>query len=371
MQLVVTIALAILLFIAFTIGLNLGLHGVLSLREYHNHNDVAILESPVIHDNRFLNPDEVVQPPIFRSTVPSSHSQFETKILSERSLGSPSPEKNFSEKELFSAAAIVDALILQSSIAGAASDSARVQSLRNKYTHSKPRDGAISKYIDSGFKIPILLLTCNRPDLLQQTIHSLLMVRGIDKSKIVVSQDGTEPEVTSVIRENNLHLIHDVMRDGGNFYGGQKIAMHYGFSISKAFEHFGTAPAIIIIEDDLLFSPDFYEYMHAVAPILETDPSTFVLSAWNDNGFKGKVHDKLALRRTEFFPGLGWLLPRALYKGELEQRWPTEHWDHWLRSTPVHKGREIIYPQVEQFSDYCTQSALHKCCSIDIWVLKS
>jgi len=67
-----------------------------------------------------------------------------------------------------------------------------------------------------------------------------------------------------------------------DFAGGQRIAMHYKFSISKAFEVLKDAPAIIVVEDDLLFSPDFYEYFESVAPILEADPTTFVISAWND-----------------------------------------------------------------------------------------
>lgn len=37
------------------------------------------------------------------------------------------------------------------------------------------------------------------------------------------------------------------------------------------------------------------------------------------------------LHRTEFFPGLGWLLPRELWEKELAASWPDEHWDHWLR----------------------------------------
>ena len=107
-------------------------------------------------------------------------------------------------------------------------------------------------------------------------------------------------------------------------------------------------PAIIVAEDDLLFSPDFYEYLTSTAPILENDPTTFVVSAWNDNGFKNIVKDPHALKRTEFFPGLGWLLPRELYKKELEMRWPSEHWDHWLRSVEVHGTRDIIYPEVKK-----------------------
>jgi alpha-1,3-mannosyl-glycoprotein beta-1,2-N-acetylglucosaminyltransferase len=44
--------------------------------------------------------------------------------------------------------------------------------------------------------------------------------------------------------------------------------------------------------------------------LLEQDPSTLLISAWNDNGFKGRVQDPFELRRTDYFPGLGWLLTR-------------------------------------------------------------
>ena len=105
------------------------------------------------------------------------------------------------------------------------------------------------------------------------------------------------------------------------------------------FELYPHAPGIVVVEDDLLFSPDFLEYFEAVGPLLDVDDTAFVVSSWNDNGYKGKVDDPYALLRTEFFPGLGWLLPRKLYKGELESKWPTNHWDHWLRSLEINKGR--------------------------------
>ena len=74
------------------------------------------------------------------------------------------------------------------------------------------------------------------------------------------------------------------------------------------------APAVIVVEDDFLFSPDFFEYFehnaralvrscfstlrrdecvglfHAGALLLqELDPTLFIISAWNDNGLKGKA----------------------------------------------------------------------------------
>ena len=210
-------------------------------------------------------------------------------------------------------------------------------------------EGPISKFVKGGGKIPILLLTCNRPELLKQTFNSLLAVRGIEKENIIVIQDGSMREVAEIVRSQGLRLIQNtagIHLRGANIDGAQRIAMHYRFALTSVFDVLPTAPAVIIIEDDLLFSPDFYEYFHTMAPLLEDDPSLFLISAWNDNGFKNKVMNPYTMHRTGFFPGLGWLLPKILYKNELERKWPSEHWDHWLRSSSINKGREIAFPQV-------------------------
>jgi len=43
------------------------------------------------------------------------------------------------------------------------------------------------------------------------------------------------------------------------------------------------------ITDDLDLSPDFFEYMSAMYPILREDPTLWCVSAWNDNGKEGLV----------------------------------------------------------------------------------
>eukprot|EP00904_Undaria_pinnatifida_P012446 jgi/Undpi1/8331/HiC_scaffold_25.g10800.m1 len=159
--------------------------------------------------------------------------------------------------------------------------------------------GPLETFLAEGKKLPIVLLTCNREALLRQTIQSLRGVRGMDMSNIMVLQDGSDEP----------------------------------------------APAVIIVEDDLLFSPDFLEFFEANAPILERDPTTLVLSAWNDNGYRERVWDKTELQRTLFFPGLGWLITRKLYE-ELIPRWPSQHWDHWLRDEKQHRSRECVFPEV-------------------------
>ena len=67
------------------------------------------------------------------------------------------------------------------------------------------------------------------------------------------------------------------------------IARHYKFSLSYMFDEATDAPGVIVVEDDFYFSPDFYEYFVATAPLLELDPSLWIISAWNDNGFDVNV----------------------------------------------------------------------------------
>lgn len=66
----------------------------------------------------------------------------------------------------------------------------------------------------------------------------------------------------------------------------------------------------------------------------------------HDNGFDYLVADPCALRRTRYFPGLGWLLPRAVWDGQLQASFPPTHWDHWMRDSAQHRGRDVVIPEV-------------------------
>ena len=81
---------------------------------------------------------------------------------------------------------------------------------------------------------------------------------------------------------------------------------------------------VVIVEDDLEIAPDFYEYFSATLPVLRADPSLWCVSAWNDNGKAGLINQSSPelLYRTDFFPGLGWMLTRELWQKELMTKWP-------------------------------------------------
>ena len=63
---------------------------------------------------------------------------------------------------------------------------------------------------------------------------------------------------------------------------------------------------MIILEEDLDVSLDFFSYFSQTEPLLESDPSVYCISAWNDQGYDHSCHDPSLLYRVETMPGLGW-----------------------------------------------------------------
>ena len=372
MNLVIVLILAMVFLLAFSIGLNLGLHGVLSLGDKRvamtlrdeNHESGSSVtigdkksQIPLISTEHTEDPNNKRKPSVDNIVPETSFAQplqppnpavsDPTKVTAIKSdtASNALPHEERKVEPLRSVS-------VGETLKGIYNGDKFVSALKAAHeAHAAlGKSGAITDFLKSGGRVPIVLLTCNRPDQLKVTLESLFSVRGVEKGNILIAQDGAMDDIARLARQNGLSLVQNtegLNLRGGTVDGAGRIAMHYKFSLTAAFDKFPKAPAVIIVEDDLLFSPDFYDYLTATAPILEHDPSTFVVSAWNDNGFKDRVMDPYGLRRTEFFPGLGWLLPRELYKEELERKWPREHWDHWLRSFEIHGTREIVYPEVQ------------------------
>ena len=218
--------------------------------------------------------------------------------------------------------------------------------------------GEMSGFLQRGGSWPIVMLARNRPAMLSKTLRSLLAVAGVSRDDITVSVHGSDSGVLNVLKSFEIDYFQNT--DLGSSYGApwekgaRRIAQHYKYTLSTMFKRMADpahprtkqAPALVVVEDDLLFAHDFMDYLLAAAPVLDVDPTVWCISAWNDNGFKGLVKNSLRLKRTGFFPGLGWLISRKVWEGELEEGWPDQHWDHWLRDAKRHKGRDCITPEV-------------------------
>jgi len=205
--------------------------------------------------------------------------------------------------------------------------------------------------------IPLLLFSCNRPTV-SRALDLLLSYRpSKEQFPIIVTQDCGHKDTQAVIESYGDQIIYIQQPDLSEpvippkekkFKGYFKIARHYGWALNKTFLDMAF-DQVVVVEDDLEISPDFFEYFSATLPILRQDKSLWCVSAWNDNGKTGLINETNPeqLYRTDFFPGLGWMLTRELWL-ELGAKWPRSYWDDWMREPAQRKGRSCIRPEVSR-----------------------
>ncbi|KAL9390949.1 hypothetical protein Peur_014869 [Populus x canadensis] len=213
----------------------------------------------------------------------------------------------------------------------------------------------VRKVVDKA-QVPVaavVIMACNRVDYLQRTIESILKYQSSVASKypLFVSQDGSDPNVRSKAMSYDQlmyiqHLDSEPVQTErpGELIAYYKIARHYKWAMDQLFYKHNFS-RVIILEDDMEIAPDFFDYFEAAAALLEKDKSIMAVSSWNDNGQKQFVHDPYELYRSDFFPGLGWMLTKSIWD-ELSPKWPKAYWDDWLRLKENHKGRQFIRPEV-------------------------
>jgi len=205
--------------------------------------------------------------------------------------------------------------------------------------------------------IPLLLFSCNRPTV-NRALDLLLTYRpNKEQFPIIVTQDCGHKDTQAVIESYGDQIIFIQQPDLSEpvippkekkFKGYFKIARHYGWALNKTFVDMGF-DQVIVVEDDLEISPDFFEYFSATLPLLKQDKSLWCVSAWNDNGKAGLINETAPelLYRTDFFGGLGWMLTKELWT-ELMVKWPRSYWDDWMREPAQRKGRSCIRPEVSR-----------------------
>ncbi|XP_012289229.1 alpha-1,3-mannosyl-glycoprotein 2-beta-N-acetylglucosaminyltransferase isoform X2 [Orussus abietinus] len=214
------------------------------------------------------------------------------------------------------------------------------------------------KTLDNGAPvIAVLVFSCNRITV-QRCLDQLIKLRpSPEQFPIIVSQDCEHEQTAEVIHSYGDEIIHIRQPDQSDievpprekkFKGYFKIARHYGWALNEVFLEFGYNTAIVV-EDDLDVAPDFFEYFLGTYSLLVSDPSLWCVSAWNDNGKLGLVDDHAPhlLYRTDFFPGLGWMLTRDLWL-ELAPKWPKSYWDDWIRQPDQRKNRACIRPELSR-----------------------
>lgn len=202
-------------------------------------------------------------------------------------------------------------------------------------------------------QIPVLIICAFRPLYLRRALDSVFKSRKqSNQFPITASQDGGQREVADLIQQElragsiARHLRFqekEKVRGGGTY---QRLAKHYRWALSQMFDVHGHEQ-VIILEEDLEIAPDFFSFFAATLPLLKRDKDLFCVSAWNDNGKPEIASDPRAIVRSDFFPGLGWMLLKGFWN-EIRDRWPQAYWDDFIRHHDIRRGRQCLRPEVSR-----------------------
>ncbi|WKY16163.1 hypothetical protein Q1695_001111 [Nippostrongylus brasiliensis] len=210
-----------------------------------------------------------------------------------------------------------------------------------------PRDGQVIA--------AVLVMAAKRDKALRNHMEQLVRLRPWSwRFPIIISQDGSDHSVAVVASEfskkyeNISHIMKkdNVPRLGIKNYG--YIAAHYRWALDKVFNEM-EYDYVIVTEDDLDIAHDFFSYFMWGKQVLAADPTVWCISAWNDNGLPNLVNEDSTAKvwRTDFFPGLGWMLRKELWS-ELSPNFPEIYWDDWMRKSEVRKGRSCLRPEISR-----------------------
>jgi len=231
---------------------------------------------------------------------------------------------------------------------------------------------------NGGYESPLLIFTCKRPKYLKKTLENVLATISQPCGfgcPVIISEDGKHKEIEDVVlsfvklfEKKEIPLIHIRHQRKSQLKGNayQALSKHYGWALSQVFDgnaislnardiqQHSPPQRVVILEEDIKVAPDFFSYMESTSSILDHDPTLYAVSAFNDNGHLENGNPKRLLR-SDFFPGLGWMMNRDIWKNELESKWPSAYWDDWLREVGQRKDRQVIRPEVSRTYHFGTE----------------
>ncbi|WAR26796.1 PMGT1-like protein, partial [Mya arenaria] len=109
---------------------------------------------------------------------------------------------------------------------------------------------------------------------------------------------------------------------------------------------------LIVLEEELMLSPDFLYFLAQCTPALDQDDSLLGVSAFNYNGFENSGGNRSLLYRVEDFPGLGFMIKmdivRNRMRSSLKDCCNVRSWNSW--SLPLYNSSHYGYMLVPDVS---------------------
>jgi hypothetical protein len=209
--------------------------------------------------------------------------------------------------------------------------------------------------IDGGY--PIVVPVCDRPEYLARVLDALQRVEGIEDTVIVFSQDERDAEVTRLIEAlplRKIHLLHTqpffaFFARIGLITRIHCTASNIFFAIDAVMRH-AEVEGVIVLEDDLVPSVNFYRYFQwcfdRVLLHPERKHDALTCGAYNVH-CKGQIpfsEQHALFRIDDYFNPWGWAISRERWE-QVRPMWSFTSWDGNMHHRITHRlGLAHYYP---------------------------
>jgi hypothetical protein len=219
------------------------------------------------------------------------------------------------------------------------------------------RAAEIYRRIGRTGRLPVLMPVCGRPHYLRRVLDSLSRARGIDRTVLVISQDGNDPEVGALVQgigfTEVIHIRHARPFLGIPAYfwdGYHAVSSNIRFLLDLALLRCG-APGAIVLEDDLVVGPDALDFFEWAFREILPDPGALSVTGFNlhsrpcpEGGWHPRNHPlELVVDRGEAsrpkFTGWSWAIARDQWL-RVRGEWSPLRWD--LALTGILRRRGLV-----------------------------
>ncbi|XP_069937595.1 protein O-linked-mannose beta-1,2-N-acetylglucosaminyltransferase 1-like, partial [Cherax quadricarinatus] len=198
-------------------------------------------------------------------------------------------------------------------------------------------------------RVPVVVTAGNRHQYLYHTLTTLMNAPGAQHDNIMVVLGNATQAATQLLHLMNINFTTLTIHGHHN----NKLFSYYR-NVFKFIAHtFPDAPAVILLDEDVEVSPDFFSYMSQTLWLLHEDPSLYCINAYSATGFQGTAHDSRTVLRARVQVEWGYAVSLQFIRDAI-RKWPSDvskvdtvFYDQWLYKHQSN-GRECVFPEVSR-----------------------
>ncbi|CAF2720777.1 unnamed protein product [Rotaria sp. Silwood2] len=178
------------------------------------------------------------------------------------------------------------------------------------------------------YSTPILIIAGISHNSLRMCLETLLMQPGINIENVIVAVDEKFSEPLALV---------DLFGFRGEKTSNSSAYMeHYEKALKRIWEIYSNKDKIIVIEEDLILSPDFLYTLALLSETFRKDETIDAIQMWNPNSYDSINGSIELIYRVDQFYGLGYLLRRSFYekyiKNSFKDCCSKRVWEKWTFS---------------------------------------